>query len=493
MPLQIVAGEKHAARLPPAPPVQINVFSFFSLPGTLTSPMRQKKKGKVRVKDQRWGAGDSQPVAGAKLELYDSKLARVAEFTAKNPRPISSVGQQSVDLAFLDDGDYILLLVPPASHELRPRSNPAGLATGSARDAEIRRPVGPWDNFHGDPPGHRRFRQLEIKLIMRGGEVFFAFPTADMFFTLPNGARVSHGATLLDGRDLWVDWRPDFVQIENSKLKKPPVNRHGRQLRLGEFIHLHQTDGPTPGSAIDQFLLQVAPEDARGAHYLVDTNGFVIKLCHENVHANHAGRSHWYDLDSCRAGGTIPSFNSISVGIEHVHADGNQFAGDQLAGTNWVLTALRAELPTSHFNVLGDGETAINFDRDPAQKSLGRKINCPGFTYDWTVIENAGNSTRPQRGATVPHAFYDNFFKGSPKGELRSASSAAVAGLQATLASLGYFVELSVLYDNATERAVEAFQGRYFSGGRAPTSWRPCECPSQTSRTSGDRSRISRV
>jgi hypothetical protein len=116
--------------------------------------------------------------------------------------------------------------------------------------------------------------------------------------------------------------------------------------------------------------------------------------------------------------------------------------------------------------VLGDGETALNNEESLENKSLGRKRDCPGFDYDWTVLERAGNALRPTKGARVPHEKYDDFFLRSPGGKIRDASPAAIMALKTTLTALGYLamVDLTPRYDNVLERAIEAFQGRYFSG-----------------------------
>jgi N-acetylmuramoyl-L-alanine amidase len=443
---------------PKPPRVVVNVFSFFSK--GMTAPMRSG----ARPRKQRWGAGDAHPVKDAELRIFDGagKLQAQVPMTK-----IKANGQAILDLTKLADATYTLLLAPPAGHELRSRVSNDTLATGTERQKLIGSMAGPGDSFTGDAVGHTRFRLLEVTIGVKAGKLDVATLPADMFVTLAPGVTVSHGGILLENpTTLWIDYKPDFVQIK-SQGPRGTVNRPGTTTPLSSslFIHLHHTEGDTPGGTIDEFI----STKAKGAHYLVDFDGFAIKLTNEDRTASHAGRAHWYDLDSSKVGNTVAHFNDLSVGIEQVNRKGDAFPSAQLAGASFLVGNLRSSLSTNANNVLADAETAINHHDKQKTKSLGRKVDCPGAGYDWTVLENAGNATKPATGAAVPHKRYDDIFVKTPGAAISGSSSAtAIAGLQQTLAELGYFVNRNKKLDNATKQAVKAFQNRYFSGpGRA--------------------------
>ena len=438
--------------------VTINVFAFFSL--GMTAPM--KRVG--RIKAQRWGAGSAHPVAKAEIRIFDSGGALQ---TPPGTLTVGKFGQVSADLSKLKDGDYTFLVLPPETQELHAIADRDTLATGATR-TKLLRPVGPNDHFTSDTIGHMRFRMLELDVTLKAGLFVDADLGKGMSHTLPNKSEVVHGDVLReDSKTLWVDYKPDFIQIANKTPKqkaKRPKERKDKKKKpslQNLFIHLHHTEGPSPGSALEDFINKTI----KGAHYLVDVDGFVIKLTDESFRANHAGKAHWYDLDSGKVGNTIAVFNDLSVGIEQVNEEGDDYPEDQVSATSELVGHLRKALSIPRHNVLADGETALNFDEIKTQKSLGRKEKCPGSTYPWSVLEKAGNATAPGATAKVPHDRYDDFFVKNSKGAIDGAASTdAIDGLQRTLSDLGYFVNLNSKMDTATDRAVEAFQNRYFSG-----------------------------
>lgn len=438
--------------------VTINVFAFFSL--GLKAPM----KSGTKIKAQRWGAGSAHPVAKAEIRIFDSSG------TLQKPPgklTVGKFGQVSADLTKVKDGDYTFLVLPSKAQELHAIADRETLATGSTRTTLLT-PVGPSDHFKSDTLGNMRFRMLELDVTLKGGLFVSASVSSDMSHTLPNKGKTVHGGALReDAQTLWVDYKPDFIQIANKtakqKAKRPSErkNKKAKPVLQNLFIHLHHTEGPTPGSALEDFINKTI----KGAHYLVDVDGFVIKLTDESFRANHAGKAHWYDLDSGKIDNTIAVFNDLSVGIEQVNEEGDDYPANQVSATSELVGRLRKALKVSRHNVLNDGETALNFDDKRTQKSLGRKVDCPGPTYPWSVLEKAGNATNPAVRSAVPHDRYGDFFKTDPTGEIdASASTDAIDGLQLTLSELGYFVNSNSTMDNATIRAVEAFQNRYFSG-----------------------------
>ena len=106
------------------------------------------------------------------------------------------------------------------------------------------------------------------------------------------------------GGDLYLDWKPDWFKV---------VNRERRKQRSNKAIVLHQTCTffhEQIGSPIACFTTP----GKESAHYLVDLDGHVVKLVHEDEASVHAGPSHWRELNSLNAHG---------IGIETVHTDSN--------------------------------------------------------------------------------------------------------------------------------------------------------------------------
>jgi N-acetyl-anhydromuramyl-L-alanine amidase AmpD len=54
------------------------------------------------------------------------------------------------------------------------------------------------------------------------------------------------------------------------------------------MVLVHRTDAATPGSSLDDFIPSPI---SKTSHYLVDVDGHIIKLVHEDLVANHAGES----------------------------------------------------------------------------------------------------------------------------------------------------------------------------------------------------------
>jgi N-acetyl-anhydromuramyl-L-alanine amidase AmpD len=441
--------------------VTVNCFSFFAL--SFPAAMRDNAGRIVRM---RWGAGDSHPVTQAEVRLFDTSRALVAALKANNRTTLTNrLGQVTLDLTAIPDGAYLMTIVPQASEELRPRTSHDVAPPGT-----IERPAGPWDAFTSDTAGQKRLRWVEIDVELRAGTMTAASVPSHLASGAANNGGSHEKVFLENAGTLWVDWRPDRVQIPTDGTKAPPARpgppNVGSTLSMFQLIHLHHTEGPTPGSAIDGFLtVDGRGRPTKGAHYVIDMDGHWVQLADETQSVRHAGRAHWFDLDSCRIGNTIPSFNAISVGIEHVHLDGQKFATAQVSSSAFLVGSIMTTRSVPIENVLGDGETAINFDDDAARKSLGRKVRCPGADFEWPMLELQGAAIAATARSSLLRS-YDGFFAANPSGKLgkTEGSAAAILDLQDALMTIGYFVTASGTYDDRTMRAVEAFVNRHFSG-----------------------------
>lgn len=463
--------------------------------GTGTGTARPKAKGRLTLTvcslfaqppedvavSCRWGTRDSHPVAGAQIELFDAQMAEVPAFGAANGTPKTAEnGRVRLKIGGIADGEYVLKLNPPEGHELR------GAQTGpitdpAARDAALR-PVGPADAFFDRTPKHTRFRFLEIRITIQRGAVIPERTRLGRGM-LHKDAIVAHGAAVNESASsLLIDWKPDWVQCgftHGLKEKQAEPGKPENIFSPVQFIVLHHTGASTPGSTLDYFSDKVHNKEETGAHYLVDVDGHVIKMAHETVKTFHSGKCYWYGLDSSDGSTKSPShveWTHISVGIEQVHQGTRDYPSEQVTATKRLIERLREVYGTSRHNVLGHGEIGLYVPKEvngkrPEEKHLGRKLICPGEVYDWHILENSGNATKPASWSNVvPHERYGDFFNKFPGQSINTAKNdktimpVAIAGLQLTLSELGYFVRFTADYDEPTRRAVEAFQVRYFSG-----------------------------
>ncbi|MCA9621808.1 MAG: N-acetylmuramoyl-L-alanine amidase [Myxococcales bacterium] len=377
-----------------------------------------------------------------------------------------------------------LILTPDANHAL------ARGATGAAR---LRNPVGPTD---GVPAGiakeHMVFRPLHIDVTLDPvtARILSANVSPKMRFTLPRAGtepthQVSNGGVVRRGDDTFiVDWRPDYVECRHNTVKGPEPNPSaGGNLRSTHFVHIHETNSGSIGSAIMRFSQRAT---GPSCHYIVDRDGFVVKMANENIHAQHSGGggpnggAAWFDIRSQGHGpgqpATISAFNNISTGVEHVHAvrppghdrDPTHFEVAQMQASRHLVGLLVGTFGVSRHNVLADSQTAIG------SHEIGRKIGCPGNGFDWARLEAAGLATvsrafRPPTGHPM-HPTYQVFEThfGGGRGRITRRSPAAVRTmLEAMLRGLGYHIPFNANF-SATAVAVEAFQLRHFGGpGRA--------------------------
>ncbi len=204
---------------------------------------------------------------------------------------------------------------------------------------------------------------------------------------------------------------------------------------IPDAIILHYT-GMASGALAEDRLCNVEAEVS--AHYLVHEDGRIVQMVPEAARAWHAGVSFW-------AGAT--DMNSCSIGIEianagHLDADPSQpapaFEPRQLAAVIALCQGIVERWNVKPERVLAHSDV-----------SIGRKID-PGEMFPWGDMHqaNLGHYVLPSpiRGG--------RFFA-------RGDSGQPVEALQSMLAVYGYKIGINGYYDEATEKAVNAFQ-RHF-------------------------------
>jgi N-acetylmuramoyl-L-alanine amidase len=213
-----------------------------------------------------------------------------------------------------------------------------------------------------------------------------------------------------------------------------PNHNERRAHSRPDSVILHYTGMPSGKAAL---ALLRDPASQVSSHYFVWEDGRIIQLVDEQRRAWHAGVGVWKGQND---------LNSVSIGIEIVNPghDGGlpPFAASQIA----AVIALVKDVGARH---------AIRPERILAHSDIApaRKVD-PGEKFPWGDLWRAGvgHWVEPSPIAAGP------ILRGGQKG-------AATRALQAMLALYGYGLELSGLYDRATELAIAAFQ-RHFRQAR---------------------------
>lgn len=227
--------------------------------------------------------------------------------------------------------------------------------------------------------------------------------------------------------------RAGFFAPDYAAARVCPSPNHGERLRPISALILHYTGMPMAESAL---ALLCHPESGVSAHYVVEEDGRVLQLVPESRRAWHAGQSIW-------AGET--DMNSASIGIEIIHpghGDPRPYAARQIA----AVAALARDICRRH---------AIAPERVLAHSDIapGRKQD-PGEFFPWDELARSGVGHMVELDAGVGATTISIGDEG-----------AKVGSLQRDLATYGYGVEETRIYDAQTEQAVAAFQ-RHFRRAR---------------------------
>ena len=249
---------------------------------------------------------------------------------------------------------------------------------------------------------------------------------------------------------LRIDWKPDFIKTANRKVVATKANN---------VLVLHRTGGTDIRSALNTFLnsgTKVSPQ------YLIDVDGFVLKLAHEADVCNHAGRAFW-------DGAT--NINDTSVGIEIVHGGNVPFPNAQYDSVLRLVREIRAAFPTiTRHKVVGHMEIAVG----SADRTLSsRRIDDPGELFEWDRLEAVPLVRR--RVPSVPPATVFGISAGQfvEQGRLSPRTlTPDITGIQTALKAIGYSIApngttISGVFDSSLTAAIKAFQRRYFAGGNA--------------------------
>jgi N-acetyl-anhydromuramyl-L-alanine amidase AmpD len=334
----------------------------------------------------------------------------------------------------------------------------------------------------------RRYRPLEILVYPRNGRLHFELPPR-VVEGMTHGRVIHHEE--FDNNFLDIDWKPDWITVRPDKRrdKEPIFTVDGgdptKQETASDFltagkwaIVIHRTAENEIGSSLNHFIENW---DDKGAHYLIDLDGHAVKLIDDRVYmAHHAGPgAQWQNKRPV---------NAFSIGIEIVNKTGRQYAHAQMASLILLLDRLRKTFRIPKDRVLahaeirrieGEGKT-LNNPKEP----------CPGFEFEWTILEKNGHATFPsfREDARLPPGFDEFFlnnaddglmFPNNDKGKghygkknrpLDSGRNDLVAQLHRNLVAIGYERPQSPNgegeFSAYTEKIVRRFQARYMTGVR---------------------------
>jgi len=440
-----------STRLPPRTnKIELRVWSMFTIAGDVD------KNGKLKV---HWEGNKNKPgEPTAENTIQGASVAVLGQSLPAFPRT-DQTGRVLLDLKGLPDGFYTLRLRPSPGQET---NVPAGVSL--------------------DPPGtvNRMYRFLDIQFYWKN-KGLSGRPQPTIADTSPkpiNGAVVHW-----DQNELTLDWKPDWVRAKNIQTrgwKVPPLKKgEEREPFEPKCIVLHRTFKPNIGSSLNKFL-----SGDENAHYIIDRDGFVVKLVHERDEASHAGTGAQWD--------GLKPLNAYSVGIEIVNESG-PVAEAQMKSLIALLKALREKYKIPKSYVVGHCEVR-GLEKHGTIVS-NERIDCPGPEFDWQRLEREGlaNGLYTPKGVPMESLLDVPYFKIPPAVPLRIDDNdeqrkyggqvrgpecrTTIEQLQMRLRDLGY--ESPVFetnappslnisprwgqYDQAMGRVVQRFKMRYLA------------------------------
>jgi N-acetylmuramoyl-L-alanine amidase len=212
----------------------------------------------------------------------------------------------------------------------------------------------------------------------------------------------------------------------------PSANFNERQHPL-DMLVLHYTgmkDGP---SALAR--MQEDKEPRVSAHYMVEEDGRVFALVPEDKRAWQAGRSWWRGDED---------INSRSIGIEIVnpgHEWGYRpFPEPQIAAVLELCRGILSRWPIPQNRIVAHSDIAPDRKEDP------------GELFPWKRFAEAGVGLWPEPQRPEPWMMH-----GAEMGD----AGVTVEGLQRDLATIGYRISVTGVFDAATAAVVRAFQRRW--------------------------------
>jgi N-acetyl-anhydromuramyl-L-alanine amidase AmpD len=192
------------------------------------------------------------------------------------------------------------------------------------------------------------------------------------------GRQQSNGIVYsVSAKELTIDYKPDFVRC--FRFQKRTLASDVR------VIVIHRTDGPDISSAFNTLLgTGERPGNwVKSIHYIVDRDGFVVKVLPDETASNHTNIDVAYWSVPTKVQGAEPGpfhVNLYSVGIENV---------------GWMTGVLEEEQYTSLAALTSDLLGAHGLTRhDVAIHRDMQQTDCAGLTFVWKKLTDAGVGTK---------------------------------------------------------------------------------------------------
>ncbi|WP_394828987.1 N-acetylmuramoyl-L-alanine amidase [Pendulispora albinea] len=361
-----------------------------------------------------------------------------------------------LDLASLPDGPATMTFEPPPGMVGTTRASPSMLATTTS-------------------PPDRLFRALSLSVTIKSGALDPSASTA--FGQAVDNAQV----TLLTQDKLEIDWKPDWIKCPRNYARPAPPNAPTPP--SPKLIILHSTDADNIGSTLHRFTAPGGKGYA-GANYIVDVDGFVVKMVRDEEAVGHAGQSFFRGTRNV---------SDISIGIETVHRGSGAFPKAQMDALLALIRALEAAHGLGRHTVFAHYDVQVErSENPPLNLTMTGRHACPGGSFDYAPIMTGGVGTgrisrRPSPSdygglfSTFPTIALARNDKDGSKiygGKVRSAIVIPVIReIQSDLKSIGYSINErdgtteTGEYDDPTIHAIQAFQRHFMNARDSPTGF----------------------
>jgi N-acetylmuramoyl-L-alanine amidase len=300
--------------------------------------------------------------------------------------------------------------------------------------------VGPSLASSGTPPD-RIYRSVTLSVNVNGPLISSATPSN------PLDAAVS-----VSGNLVAVDVQPVWMKSAQSSSR----GKHSISM-----IIVHHTACDLH-AAVATFLSE------KGPHYMIDTDGQIVKWVQDSRAAWHAGESRWH--------GEI-GINSPSIGIEIVNKTGPYPQAQYTSLLSLIGSLTTAFSTINTWDIIGHSDIGTD-----TSGRLGRKSGDPGLLFEWQRLEAQGFGMLMGSNPPPTH-IYSGFFDSVPGGSLRlgdndkhrrfggavrhDITGDPVQELQEDLSAIGYSLGNSDGdFAAKCHSAVLTIQEHFFAGGR---------------------------
>jgi N-acetyl-anhydromuramyl-L-alanine amidase AmpD len=355
-------------------------------------------------------------IGAAQVQLLDGTSTVIASGVSNGH------GLVELNLTAVADGDYSCTITAPNTD-----SNPVGPALAA-----------------GAPVPDRIYRPVTLSVTITG----HAIKTATPIDPQTANVAVSGALVVVDVQPVWM---------------KSAANT-GRGGDIISMIIVHHTACGL-GPAVGTFIAE------KGPHYMIDTDGQIVKWVQESRAAWHAGKSRW-------AG--VIGINSVSIGIEIVHDTGPYPEAQYVALLGLLDRLTSAFSSVDTWNIIGHSDIGTD-----ASGVLGRKSGDPGLQFQWDRLEAKRLGMLMAFGPPDLN-IYSGFFQTVTHGAFRKGDNdnhrrfggavhktitgTPIQELQQDLTDIGYSLGTpDGDFGLKAERAVLTIQEHFFAGGRGPT------------------------